>query len=81
MTGMTALTDTGLDVKDSILDAIGNMSVLELGLADHRVDSGAEVPSHAARAPDPIADRPHHARQILRPDHDERDQSHHQQFG
>jgi cystathionine beta-synthase len=30
MTGMTALTDTGLDVKDSILDAIGHTPLVRL---------------------------------------------------
>ena len=53
------------------------LHLLELGLADHRVDSGAEMARHALGAADPAADLPHHPRQILRADHhqpDDRDQ-------
>ena len=50
------------------------LHVGELGFADHIVDAGAEMAGHAARAADPLADRAHHARQILGPDHHQGDQ-------
>src|SRR3546814_7271405 len=55
--------------------------LLELGLAHHRVEAGAEVARHALGLADPVADRAHDARQILGSDHDQRDQGHDQQFG
>ena len=52
--------------------------LLELGLTHHRVEPGTEMLGHAARLADEIADRPHHAWEVLRADdhegHDRDDQ-------
>jgi hypothetical protein len=49
-------------------------------LADHFVKPGAELAGNATGFAHPFAHCAHHARQILRPNHDQRDYSHQQKF-
>src|SRR4051812_26212584 len=56
-----------------ILFAPRLLHFLELGLANHILDTGGEMARHAADAPDPITDRAHDLRQVLRTDEDERE--------
>src|SRR6478736_8364869 len=53
----------------------------EFGLANHRIESGAELARDAARAPDPIARDSHRLGQILWWNHQQRHSAQHQQLG
>ena len=53
---------------------------VELGLADHLVDAALKFPRQGARLADPVTGDAQRARQILRADENQRDDSDQQQF-
>jgi hypothetical protein len=73
MEGRVDLGDGGSDILAGAqsLDLLAQF--VELGLAGHLVEAGAEFGGHAAHLGGELADLAHQHRQVLGPDHDQRD--------
>ena len=73
LAGLRIIGIGGMEPHDAlILLAPALFHLLELGLADHILDAGCEVPGHPARSSDPITYGAHDLGQVLRPDKHER---------
>src|SRR5690606_26562454 len=57
------------------------LHILDLGLADHRIETRAEMAGNLADFADPPTRSSQGERQVLRSDHDHRDDDDQQQFG
>ena len=70
------------DVQGRAVLQLGHFGpeVLKVGLLHGVHELALELAGHAAQARDHLADLAHHARQILGPDHDERDDADDQKF-